>query len=152
MGTVKNMRIAYTLCLPRDEASVPVVRYLLGGSLQKLGVSEEDLSDIEIALTEACTNVLRHAANGEDEYDVEIGIEDMRCEISVTDRGHGFDHKSLTRKAGASEERGRGIQLMRALVDGVEFESKPADGTVVHLAKGLHIAPGSPLGRLADIA
>jgi serine/threonine-protein kinase RsbW len=144
------MKIAYTLCLPRDEASVPVVRHVLGGSLRKLGVSEEGLSDIELALTEACTNVLRHATNGDDEYDVEIDIEDMKCEIRVSDRGHGFDHKSLAGEARASAERGRGIQLMRALVDGVDFESRPEDGTVVRLAKELDVAPGSPLGRLVS--
>lgn len=142
------MKIAFTLCLPRDEASVPVVRHLLGGSLRKLGVADECVSDIELALTEACTNVLRHASNKEDEYEVQVEIEDRQSDIRIKDTGRGFDHRSLSGEVSPSAESGRGIQLMQALVDSVAFESKPEDGTVVHLVKKLEIAPGSPLGRI----
>jgi serine/threonine-protein kinase RsbW len=142
------MRISYTLCLPTDEASVPVVRHLLGGSLRKLGVSEGCVSDIELALTEACTNVLRHASNPEDAYEVEVEIDDTRCEIRIADTGRGFDHRSLSGGAKVSAESGRGIQLMQALVDAVDFKSKPLDGMIVRLVKELDIAQGSPLGRL----
>lgn len=142
------MKIAFTLCLPRDEASVPVVRHLLGGSLRKLGVSDGCVSDIELAMTEACTNVLRHAAGNDDAYEVAVQIEDTSCEIRVRDTGRGFDYKSLSGEVSGSAESGRGIQLMESLVDSVAFESEPEDGTVVRLVKELEIAPGSPLERL----
>ena len=61
------MEIRFTLQLPRDALSVPVVRRVLNSSMRTLGVAEDCLTDIEIALTEACTNVLDHAAAG-DEY------------------------------------------------------------------------------------
>ena len=143
-----DMKIAFTLCLPRDEASVPVVRHLLGGSLRKLGVADECVSDIELAMTEACSNVLRHASTQDDEYEVQVELEDTQCHIRITDTGRGFDHRSLSGEASPSAESGRGIQLMRALLDSVAFDSAPEDGTVVYLFKELEIAPGSPLGRI----
>jgi serine/threonine-protein kinase RsbW len=145
------MKISFTLCLPRDEISIPVVRHLLGGSLRKLGVSAGCVSDIELALTEACSNVLRHATGDEDEYSVDVEITEGRCEIRVLDTGRGFDYSAL-RNAKESAESGRGIQLMQALTDTVNFESRPGSGMLVRLVKDLEITRGSPLGRLESVS
>ncbi len=67
------MEIKLTLALPRDEVSVPVIRRTLKASLEVLGIDAGVVSDIELALTEACTNVLKHATGGE-EYEVSAGI------------------------------------------------------------------------------
>jgi serine/threonine-protein kinase RsbW len=144
------MKLSFTLCLPRDAMSIPVVRHLLGGSLRKLGATEEAVSDIELALTEACTNVVRHASAEEDEYTVEVEIAESQCEIRVLDTGRGFDYRTLER-APDTAEGGRGIRLMNALTDSVYFESKPGDGMVVRLIKRLEITRGSPLGRLEQV-
>lgn len=131
------MEIKLTLALPRDELSVPVLRRILKGSMQTLGVDAEVISDIEVALTEAVTNVLDHATDGE-EYEVSAGIDGVACVIEVVDRGAGFDSSGLGHAdADAAAEQGRGIQLMRALVDDVRFDSRPSVGTVVHLEKKL---------------
>lgn len=144
------MEIKFTLQLPRDALSVPVVRRVLNSSMCTLGVAEECLTDIEIALTEACTNVLDHATHG-DEYEVVAGLDDNRCVIEVVDTGRGFDAERLGHvEADPSAEEGRGIQLIRALVDKVHFRSRAESGMIVHLEKELHFTEGSPLQRLAD--
>ena len=144
------MEIKFTLSLPRDALSVPVVRRVLTSSMTTLGVAEDVLTDIEIALTEACTNVLDHAAAG-DEYEVVAGLNDSACVIEVLDKGHGFDAEKLGHaEADPSAEEGRGIQLIRALVDKVQFRSRPETGMIVHLEKELQFTDGSPLQRLAD--
>jgi serine/threonine-protein kinase RsbW len=118
--------------------------------MKTLGVAEECLTDIEIALTEACTNVLDHAAAG-DEYEVVAGLDDSACVIEVVDTGRGFDAEHLGHaEADPSAEEGRGIQLIRALVDRVHFRSRPESGTIVRLEKELQFTEGSPLQRLAD--
>src|SRR4051794_37451584 len=105
------VEIKFTLQLPRDALSVPVVRRVLDSSMRTLGVSEDCLTDIEIALTEACTNVLDHAAQG-DEYEVVAGLDDSRCVIEVIDTGRGFDAEQLGHgEADPTSEQGRGIQL-----------------------------------------
>ncbi len=137
------MEIKLTLALPRDEISVPVVRRLLKQSMDVLGVREDVTADIQLALTEACTNVLDHAADG-DEYEVSAGIDGDQCVLEVVDRGGGFDG-SLEGLDDADDaaEGGRGIQLMRALVDKVTFINRPQKGTVVHLEKKLEWREGS---------
>ena len=144
------MEIKLTLALPRDELSVPVVRRVLARSLDVLGVSETVVADIELALTEACTNVLDHATDT-DEYEVSAGIDGTMCIIEVVDRGRGFDGAVHgLGEADPSAEDGRGIQLMRALVDRVTFTSRPQDGMVVHLEKQLVWAEGSMIKRLTE--
>jgi serine/threonine-protein kinase RsbW len=144
------VEIKLTLALPRDELSVPVVRRVLKSSMQTLGVEGEVISDIELALTEAVTNVLDHAADGE-EYEVSAGINGDLCVIEVIDRGAGFDSGSLGHDdAHVEAEDGRGIQIMRALVDRVTFDSVDTVGTVVHLEKRLEWNPDAVIKKLTD--
>ena len=140
------------LALPRDELSVPVARKVLTTSMKVLGADDQTTSDIEIALTEACTNVLDHAADT-DEYEVSAGLDGTMCVIEVIDRGGGFESatKGLA-TADPSAEDGRGIQLMRALVDKVTFTSRPQVGTVVHLEKQLSWTQGAVIERLTEDA
>ena len=144
------MEISLRLRLPSDEASVPLVRHLCGDALRKLRVDEDCVGDVEVAITEACTNVVKHSAGSHDEYNVSIVIDGRHCEISVSDAGIGFDHEGYPGQLPhASAESGRGITLMRALVDNVKFVSRPADGTIVHLVKTLDLLEDSPSERLA---
>jgi serine/threonine-protein kinase RsbW len=143
------MEICVTFALPRDALSVPVVREILSGSLRALGVLDETISDIQIALAEASTNVLRHA-HGDELYEVTCAIRGTLCVIEVADRGvAGFDASDRGHgDAKTTAEDGRGIQLMRALVDTVRFDSVTGDGTVVHLEKQLTWSEGAPLSLL----
>ncbi len=144
------MEIKLTLALPRDEFSVPVARRVLSRAMDVLGVEEVVVADIELALTEACTNVLDHAADT-DEYEVSAGIDGTVCVIEVIDRGRGFDSSQLGLvEADPAAEDGRGIQLMRALVDKVTFTNRPQVGTVVHLEKQLVWHEDSVIKRLTE--
>ncbi len=143
------MRISLMLCLPRDSSTLPVVRHIAAFALDELGVDSEEIQDVSLALTEAAGNVVKHSGAG-DQYEVHLGLENNLCEIRVVDTGHGFDSESLrTAMAGPSEEQGRGMALMAALVDSVHFESRPEAGTIVHLVKDLRMRPDGPLERLA---
>lgn len=128
------MEISLRLQLPRDELSIPLVRHLCRQALREVGVAPDCSSDIEVALSEACTNALRHSGGGE-EYEVHLALQARHCVIAVQDTGHGFDGQST--RADPSAERGRGVELMHALVDRVAFVASPQAGTVVHLEKEL---------------
>lgn len=149
-GEHPGVHLTLSLTLPRDEMTVPVARHVVRSSMREVGVDANCVSDIEIALTEACTNVLDHAAAG-DEYEVAVGLDDATCVIEVIDTGRGFDADRLGHaEADPSAEEGRGIQLIRALVDRVHFRSRAEAGTVVRLEKELEFAEGAPLRQLAD--
>ncbi len=144
------MEFKLTLALPRDELSIPVVRRILTRTLDVLGVARSCTEDIEVAITEACTNVLDHAASG-DEYEVSAGIDEDICVIEIVDTGRGF-HSDQVGHADADPgaEQGRGIQLIRALMDSARFETRVESGTVVHLEKQLSWHEGAPVRRLAS--
>ena len=52
--------VKFCLVFPCEALSVPVMRRVLGDTLRGLGVDEESVYDILLAVTEACTNVSRH--------------------------------------------------------------------------------------------
>ena len=142
------MNIVFSLNLPRDEASVPVVRKISREALLGLGVVGGCVGEIEIALSEACTNVLKHVEETNEAYEVTVEVNDKLCEIRVIDAGPGFEHDSKGREhAEPSAEGGRGIFLMRAMVDNIEFTSAPETGTVVRLTKQLDLEPDSVLRK-----
>ena len=143
------MEVTFKLHLPREASSVPVVRGLCRSSFRTLGVEEDCLSDLELAVTEACTNVLRHATGVGDEYEVEVTTTATSVALRVKDAGAGFTPAAGSldsAAAGASlAESGRGLHLMRVLVDDLRFVSDGASGTVVQLEKSLRLRPDSPL-------
>jgi serine/threonine-protein kinase RsbW len=146
------MEVAFTITLPREAASVPVVRRLCRCSFRSLGVEEECLADLELAVTEACTNVLQHAAGTGDRYNVEIWANGETCNLRVKDAGAGFDPDgvALTSSPPPGAESGRGIQLMRVLVDNLHFDSGGSSGTVVHLRKSLELRDDSLLAGVGE--
>ena len=138
------MVIVFKLLLPREAASVPIVRQLCRGSFRSLGIEDECSHDLELVVTEACTNVLKHAS-GKEEYEVKLCLSGESCEIQVKDTGKGFDHEVYGREeAHATAEGGRGIHLMRVLVDRLQFVSADS-GTMVSLEKKLSLRDDSPL-------
>ena len=131
------MELSLALTLPRDEQTVPVARHLVRNAMEQVGVEETCAADFELALSEACTNVLLHSGPG-DQYEVRLDLEDRVGVIRVIDVGHGFDSARLQAEDPLLEaERGRGLGLMRAMVDRVDFTSRDEAGTIVTLEKVL---------------
>ena len=139
------MQISYRLCLPRDSATVPLVRALCQDAMTRIGVSADDVDDVGLAITEACTNVVVHA-NGGVQYEVHVEFKDRDCHIRVIDSGIGFTASGPDRSmALPTESGGRGIALMEQLMDQIQFDSPPQSGTIVHLQKRLTLTGGAPL-------
>lgn len=143
------MELTFALCLPRDAASVPVVRHMVATTLCHLGVEGDCVSDVEVAVAEACSNVLKHAA-GSEEYEVTIDVTDHHATLRIKDGGSGFNHAAHERSALESlEERGRGIRLMHGLTDAVTFTTDAEGRNVVELTKTLQLEGDSALITLA---
>ena len=129
------MRMSVRLNLPREVDSVPAVRRLLRCALSLLHVDRQDGADLEIALTEACANVVKHA-EGADKFEVLLDVADDGCAIEVVDQGAGFDAAAASAAApGPEHDRGRGLFLIRALSDNVRMDSSPRRGSLIHFEK-----------------
>nr|GID34347.1 hypothetical protein Aca09nite_08530 [Actinoplanes campanulatus] len=121
------------LNLPREVDSVPAVRRLLRCALTILRVDRQAGADLEIALTEACANVVKHAA-GAESFEVHLDVGEDRCSIDVVDDGTGFD-PVVDAAPSAMSERGRGLFLIRALGENVRMQSSPRTGSLIHFEK-----------------
>jgi anti-sigma regulatory factor (Ser/Thr protein kinase) len=131
--------ISFSVRLPVDAKSVPLARGLLRQALEHLGVVETTIEEVVLALTEACANVVQHAAEG-DAYQVDVEIDGEVCRICVYDEGQGFD-PSATPMPASPLDGGRGLPLMRALVDRLQFENAEDGRHGVKLEKRLVTSP-----------
>jgi serine/threonine-protein kinase RsbW len=140
-----NFEVA--VCLPRDAETVALLRRVVTDALDAFGVVPDCTDDIRLALSEACSNVIEHAED-DDEYEVRVEVDEHRCALRVRQSGDGFDMSALAEVMPAPDsQRGRGIAMMRALMDRVEFRID-ADQTTVLLVKALEFDPDGPLARL----
>lgn len=141
------MKLNLALCLPRDGETVTLVRAVAMDALARFGVTSDCIDDIALALSEACSNVVRHADES-DEYEVRLEVDLVRCAISVVDTGRGFDVGALSQAMPSpTSTAGRGVALMTALTDQIDFTSEPETGTIVHLVKSLTFVTHAPLSR-----
>ncbi len=104
--------------------------------LRKMPFSQDDLFDLTLAVGEAMGNAVDHTQGGG--VLATVSAYPDRAVVEVSDCGCGFalgrDERAVSEYA--TEERGRGIQLMRLLSDVVSIDLKPSgSGTVVHLEK-----------------
>jgi serine/threonine-protein kinase RsbW len=123
------------LDLPRETGSISAVRRLLRCALAVIHVDHRSGDDLEIALTEACTNVVRHAA-GAESFEVQLVVGKDHCAIDVRDDGDGFDPDAVGDESpDADSERGRGLFLIKALGENVRMSSAPRHGSLIHFEK-----------------
>jgi len=117
--------------------------------LRNCGCVSEWENDVEVALREALANAIIHG-NHEDRrkyVHVTCLCEPDEVSIAVKDEGKGFDVNSVpdpTAPENIGSVHGRGIQLMKALMDEVRFEE---GGVVVHMRKAAGQAAGNDRQR-----
>ena len=131
------MHIDFSVRFPVDARSVPAVRGLLRQALAVFRVNHARVDEIVLAVTEACANVLQHAGEHA-EYLVDVAIDEQVCRISVVDQGGGFDVAQVSAEPPRDPlDGGRGLLLMRALVDRLDFRADEDGGHRVILEKRL---------------
>lgn len=142
------MLLDLAVCLPKEAETIGYIRRVATTALHSLGVTQECIDDICLGLSEACNNVVEHAVV-DDEYEVRLQIDEEKCAISVKNTGYEFDAAALhDAMPDPLSPRGRGVAIMRAIMDQVDFTSQAEAGTIVTLVKTLTSEPDGLLGRL----
>jgi serine/threonine-protein kinase RsbW len=90
--------VEFCLVFPREALSVPVMRRVLGDILGRLGFGQRCIDDLLLAVTEACSNVVRHAGAGR-QYELIVRVGSRQCTLEVLDGGRGFDPVSVMRRS-----------------------------------------------------
>jgi serine/threonine-protein kinase RsbW len=100
-------------------------------------LSDETLHDLKLALTEACTNSVKHAyQDGSGSVDIVYELRGDRLAVEVGDAGAGFETSDTTEDdVGDLAEGGLGIAIIRALTDEVEIGKREGGGSRLRFVK-----------------
>jgi len=122
---------AVRLELDSRPETLTLVRGVLAGVAELIGLDPELLDDLKTAVSEACNNVVMHAYEGETgPLGVRMYIDPEASEVVVVDHGSG-----LPPLASADESiRGVGLSVIRALAERAEFRAVPGGGTEVRMS------------------
>ncbi|MFC1554370.1 ATP-binding protein [candidate division KSB1 bacterium] len=132
----------FFLRLDSKSSNLKLIRGFISQVADEAGFDEEDINKIELAVDEACSNVVKHA------YPVDrsrtIGVEAVYDEkifkVIVFDHGKGFDpgkfpQTDMKTYLQKYEVGGLGIHLMKSLMDEVEYNINPGKTNKVILKK-----------------
>ena len=103
---------------------------------------EGEVEEIQLAIIETCINAFEHSKSDDQEIHIEFLLMEGELQFKVTDRGVGISPDTLdgSRVLGSPglhtdlRKRGRGLQIIRSLMDEVDIESSP-NGTTVSVLK-----------------
>lgn len=129
------------LSIPSDPAEIAAVELFLADFASDAGLNDDHTGDILIAGTEVVNNAILHGNHSQRNLQVHILVRltDDELEIRVDDEGKGFDPASRpdpTTESHLMDESGRGLLILRHLMDEVRFE-KHAGGQTAILIKRL---------------
>ncbi len=122
--------------------SLPKIRDFIVTEARSAGFGDSDVYAVELAVDEACSNIIEHAYRGEGVGDIQCTcrISDDDLTIIIKDNGQPFDPESVPEpNFGASLESlragGAGLFLMRKMMDEVKFEFTKDQGNTLTMIK-----------------
>lgn len=130
------------LKLPGQTDNLEIIREFVSKIARRVGFHDDDISKIELAVDEACANVVKHAYSTGDvqPIDITINVDDEKFVVNIVDYGQGFNPASIKKPDMKQyfkemKQGGLGIHLMRTLMDEVHFEVDADKGNCVSLVK-----------------
>ena len=141
----------WSLQTPGHGSYLSHIRAIITDLARQLGFPEVEVAKIEMAVDEACSNVLEHAyAEGKEwtlkqrnpEIGMDIRVEGSRLVIEISDHGQRFDFTAyrpvtIQENIAQMKEGGYGISIMRQFMDEVQYGSNDANGNTLRLVKYL---------------
>jgi serine/threonine-protein kinase RsbW len=112
------------LTLPARPENIPVIRHVLGAFAEALRLPPDLVEDMRLAVTEACSNVVRHAYDTDQTGPIDVLVQPRgdQLDVIVSDRGRGMGPSPDV------EGPGLGLPLIAALADSIELQDAPIRG------------------------
>jgi serine/threonine-protein kinase RsbW len=133
------------LTIPAKAEYITLGRLALTGIARLRPLTAEALGDLKLALTEACTNSVKHAYPGTaGTVGITYELYEDRLVVEVVDEGEGFEHgPDGAVVADASSESGLGLAIIKAVADDLEIADRDGGGASLRFVKRLEA--GKPL-------
>ena len=128
---------------PAESEYVSVIRLTISGLAARIDLPVDIIDDIKVAVSEACTNVIQHAYNGQGgKVYLNCKVYEDKLAIEVEDTGDGFEIDKVKSADQRFEEEldetqglGLGLTFIKTLMDDAEITSKLGKGTVIKMVK-----------------
>jgi serine/threonine-protein kinase RsbW len=135
----KNVDLTKTIQFPSDVEYLEKIEKTSAKIAADAGFDESTVDDISIALTELVNNAIHHGNQNDRNKIVTVSftVDEKKISISISDQGHGFSPASISDPVHPDNlmaDNGRGIYLVKALMDNVDYKISDA-GTEVIIIK-----------------
>jgi serine/threonine-protein kinase RsbW len=141
MATIER---TFLLQVPSNTENLAMIRDFVNGFGTRAGFSASEVAQLELAVDEACANVIEHAYGPEvtKEVSIKATLDDSAVQIDVVDTGRGFDpaeisQKNLDQLVAERRSGGLGMRLMKTLMDEVHYEVIPGQKNELRMIKRL---------------
>jgi anti-sigma regulatory factor (Ser/Thr protein kinase) len=128
------------LNIPSDFKFLGAVDAAIQDLAREFAFSQDTINDVSTALIEACSNAVEHGNKFDQDKRVSVSLRFNGNGLTarVRDQGPGFDFDARLNQSGPTDpmsERGRGLMIMQAFTDELNFSYDPDTGLCVELIK-----------------
>ena len=134
----------FTLKVPSSTENLALIREFVSSAAMQAGFDQKEIGKLEIAVDEACANVIEHAYghDASKEVIVRARLDENEFSIEIEDTGKGFDpaevnQEELEQLISKRRTGGLGMRLMKTLMDEVRYEIEPGKKNALHMSKRL---------------
>jgi len=136
------MKISYTRIFPGRFDSLAHIAEFVIQAAECAGLDDRETYALQLAVDEACSNIIQHAYGGEDQGEIECTyhITDTGLTVMLRDYGRPFDPSAIPDPEMPTDldtctGGGLGLYFMRQLMDEVHFEFTPDSGNILTMTK-----------------
>ncbi|MBM3728783.1 MAG: ATP-binding protein [Acidobacteria bacterium] len=132
----------FTLQVPSSTVNLAMIREFVARVGGMAGFGENDVAKLELAVDEACANVIEHAYDSDTTKQVSVRatFDDEQIQIEIIDRGRGFDPSSIPQQdldqlIAQRRSGGLGLRLIRTIMDDVQYQIVPGEKNELRMVK-----------------
>jgi len=136
----------FSLTIPSELRLLPVARMFVEAVCQSGGMEREVIDAVVLAVNEATSNVIRHAHRERPATPLQVQCRLLPdgIEVQLLDEGPAFDLTTVPHlDPGEVRVGGRGVYLMRQLMDELNCERRPHGGNILRMVKRCRRSTGS---------
>ena len=134
----------FTLSVPSSTENLVLVREFISNIGGQAGFDELDVNKLQLAVDEACANVIEHAYSYDNSKEVLIRatFDTEKLKIDIVDTGPAFDPttgaiKDIKQLIREKRSGGLGLRLMKTLVDELHYDNESDQKNALHMIKRL---------------
>ena len=141
---MESVERSFQLHVPSSTENLSMIRDFVVGIGQRAGFSDSDVAKLELAVDEACANVIEHAYGSDSTHEVTVKarVDAESVQIDIVDTGSGFDPKqieqvNLEQLISQRKTGGLGMRLIQSLMDEVHYQIVPGEKNELRMVKRL---------------